>query len=122
MGGQMCPILFEGKTYLEVSQMHCGCREGHKGECVRCSAIDTLDRMVAFVRAELAAERSRMADALKKALPKFTESDGWDKFFDEETEEEKREPCCPGDDIAFGWNKARAAVIAALEGTDVKGL
>lgn len=36
----------------------------------------------------------------KIKLNKLTESGGWAML-------EKEKSCCPGDDVAFGWNKAR---------------
>lgn len=47
---------------------------------------------------------------INKVLPKAKESDGWEAFFNG-----TRKECCPGDDWADGWNKARKNILKILK-------
>lgn len=63
----------------------------------------------AFIRSAIQAAKKEAVEALVGAIPEKDEGEGWEEFF----KNRSVEPCCPGDDIAHGWNAAIKAIHAA---------
>jgi len=70
--------------------------------------------LVSFISKRIAQAERRGIEMALEALPKKEESDGWDVFF----AKKGVEPCCPGDDIAAGWNLAKDEIRSLLIPTD----
>lgn len=86
-------------------------REDWPNGCWNVGATDI--NIKSFINSLLSHHQSSLVEEVEKKVPEATESDGWDIVM-------AKNRCCPGDDVAEGYNVARRKILSLLSSYKLK--